>query len=384
MSDVVRMGVVGAGALAQRAILPHLTQEDLHDSVQPRAICDPVAERAEEVARRFGVPHVYARVEELVSAGEADAVTIASPIGLHFEHGRLALQAGLHVHFNKTISTTVDEADVLIEIAQARDLKIVASPGEGLRPQLRRTRQLIEEGAIGKLSWAICGVAFGRYHESEEPERLEPHAGGPIDPSWYFRKPGGGPLYDMAAYALHGLTSVLGPARRVTAMSGKVLPLREFMGTAVHAEVDDNTVLLLDMADNALAVVNGTAAGTILDDFGAACYFGTEGEIRGLLLNGEPFDFPGRELTLDAPTWDWEAQMRVLPPVVGPHRHIPESHVFEDIMQLVDAIRDGTPPPVTAQQARHVVDIIESAYRAAETGVRQDIRTVFQLPAVGP
>jgi len=76
--------------------------------------------------------------------------------------------------------------------------------------------------------------------------------------------------------------------------------------------------------------------------------------------------------------------MRVLPHVVGPHRHIPESHVFEDIMQLVDAIRDGTPPPVTAQQARHVVDIIESAYRAAETGVRQDIRTVFQLPAVDP
>lgn len=190
-------------------------------------------------------------------------------------------------------------------------------------------------------------------------------------------------MYDMASYALHGLTSVLGPARRVTALSGKVLPLREFMGRTVTAEADDNTIVLLDMRDNALAVVHGTAAGTILDEFGAACYFGTEGEIRGLLLNGEPFDFPGRELTLDAPTWDWEAQMRVLPHVVGPHRHIPESHVFEDIMQLVDGIRHGTPTSVTAQQARHVIDIIESAYRAAETGVRQEIRTGFELPAIG-
>ncbi len=383
MSDVVRLGVIGAGTLTQRAILPHLTQEDLHGSVQVRALCDPVTERAEEVARRFGVPRVFARVEDFVSAGEADAVTVASPIGLHFEHGRLALEAGLHVHFNKTMSTTVHEADVLIETARARGLKIVASPGEGLRPQLHRTRQLIEQGAIGKLSWAVCGTAFGRYHESEEPERLQPGAGGPIDPSWYFRKPGGGPMYDMAAYALHGLTSVLGPARRVTALSGKVLPVREFMGRTVPAEVDDNTIVLLEMGGNALAVVHGTAAGTILGDFGAACYFGTQGEIRGLLLNGEPFDFPGRELTLDAPTWDWEAQMRVLPHVTGPHRRIPESHVFEDIMQLVDWIRHGTPTPVTAQQARHVIDIIESAYRAAETGVRQEIRTVFQLPAIG-
>jgi predicted dehydrogenase len=383
VSDVVRLGVVGAGALTQRAILPHLTQENVHDSVQVRAVCDPVAERAEEVAARFGVPRVYDRVEDLVSAGEADAVTIASPIGLHFEHGRLALEAGLHVHFNKTMCTTVDEADVLINTAQARGLKIVASPGEGLRPQLRRTRQLIEQGAIGKLSWAVCGAAFGRYHESEEPERLQPRAGGPIDPSWYFRKPGGGPMYDMAAYALHGLTSVLGPARQVTALSGKVLPRREFMGRTVPVEVDDNSIVLLEIGDSALAVVYGTAAGTILEDFGAACYFGTEGEIRGLLLNGEPFDFPGRELTLDAPTWDWEAQMRVLPHVVGPHRRIPESHVFEDIMQLVDGIRQGTWTPVTAEQARHVIDIIESAYRAAETGVRQEIRTVFPLPAIG-
>ena len=27
-----------------------------------------------------------------------------------------------------------------------------------------------------------------------------------IDPSWYYRKPGGGPLYDMTVYAMHGLT----------------------------------------------------------------------------------------------------------------------------------------------------------------------------------
>ena len=62
---------------------------------------------------------------------------------------------------------------------------------------------------------------------------------------------------------------------------------------------------------------------------------------------------------------------------MGAHREIGEAHVFEDIMQLVDWVRDGRPSPVTAEHARHVIDIIESGYRAAETGTTQDLRTTF-------
>ena len=376
----LRLGVVGVGALVLRALLPHLTQNDVRDSVTVEALCDPVLERAQAAARDYGVPKAFSSLEELLADDSIDVVTLASPIGLHAEHGRLALEAGKHVHFNKTMSTTVAEADALIALAERNDLRIVASPGEVLRPQLTRTRELIQEGAIGKLSWAICGCAFGRYHEEDEPERMAGSAGA-IDPSWYFKKPGGGPLYDMTAYALHGLTSVLGPAKRVTALSGMVLPSREFGGRSISAEMDDNTVALLDFGNGAFAVAHGTAGGTVIEDFAAACYFGTDGEIRGICLNDEPFDFPGRELTLEAPPADWDVQMRVLPHVVGAHRQIAESHVFEDIMQLVDWVRDGTPSPVTAGHARHVIDIIESTYRSAETGSTEHLSTTFEWPA---
>jgi predicted dehydrogenase len=49
--------------------------------------------------------------------------------------------------------------------------------------------------------------------------------------------------------------------------------------------------------------------------------------------------------------------------------------VYEDVMQLVDWVRDGKPSIVTAEHARHVIDIIESAYRAAATGQTQDLTT---------
>jgi predicted dehydrogenase len=382
MSESVRFGVIGVGALALRGILPHLTQDDVRDRVRVQAICDPVVERAAGAAERFGVPSSYASVEELLADESVDAVTVASPIGLHFEHCRLALEAGKHVHVNKTLCTTVAEADHLIELAGARNLRLVASPGEILRPQLRRTRELIAEGAIGELAWAICGAAFGTYHEEEEPERLDAPGGGAIAPTWYFRKPGGGPMYDMTVYALHQLTSVLGRARRVTAMSGIRIPVREFLGRRIEAEADDNTVLTLDFGDARFAVVHGTAAGDISEQFAAPTFFGTRGTIDGVLLNGERFAFEGYEQTLDAPVTDWEAQIRVLPHVEGPHRQIAEAHIFEDLMQLADWIADGTPTPVTAEHARHVIDIIESGYRAAETGATQELTTTFELPAL--
>ena len=380
-AEPLRLGVVGVGAIALRGILPHITQPDVADRVCVTALCDPVRERVQVAAARFGVAATFDDLESLLASDLVDAVTIASPIGLHFEHCRLALEAGKHVHVNKTMTTTVDEADELIQLAQSRDVRIVPSPGEVLRPQIARARELIREGAIGRVAWAICGTPFESFHEAEEPERLGGFGGSPIDPAWYFRKPGGGPLYDMTVYALHQLTGVLGPAQRVTALSGVRLPERSFLGELIPTEADDNTFMLLDFGSSLYAVAFGTVAGALTDQFGAARYFGTRGTIEGVLLNGEPFEFPGRELTVHQPVGDWEAQMRVLPHVVGPHRDILESHVFEDVMQLVRWARDGIPSRATAEHARHVIDIIESAYRAAETGESQDLRTWFDLDA---
>jgi predicted dehydrogenase len=152
------------------------------------------------------------------------------------------------------------------------------------------------------------------------------------------------------------------------------------MGMTIPCEADDNTILSLDFGANLFAVAHGTAAGSHSNQFGAGTYFGTKGIIHGVLLDGEPFEFPGRELTLDAPVSDWDAQMRVLPHVKDMHWSIPEAHVFEDIMQLVDWIIDDTPTSVTAEQARHVIEIIESGYRAAETGEAQDLVTTFETP----
>ena len=81
----------------------------------------------------------------------------------------------------------------LIELAAESGLRIVASPGEVLRPQLAPDARALREGAIGEVTGCICGAAFERYHEDDEPERTNAPGGKAINPSWYFRKPGGDP-----------------------------------------------------------------------------------------------------------------------------------------------------------------------------------------------
>ncbi len=374
MADVVKMGVVGAGTIAQRGILPHLSQDDVQDRARLQAICDPVPGRAEAAAEKFGLAYPTTDYEDLLENGDVDAVTIASPIGLHFEQGRQALEAGKHIHFNKTMTTTAAEASELIDLARSKNLRIVASPGEVLRPQVRAVKRAIADGRIGIPTWAIAGAAFGTYH-LDEKERKGDGALANIDPSWYFRKPGGGPLYDMTVYALHGLTTVLGPARQVTAISGVRIPEREFNGRAVPTDADDNTGMLIDFGGGMFAVAYGTAAGSVNYWFSGR-YFGTEGAIAGFELNGEPLDYPEKPLS-DAAGGGVAGAQVTLPHVVGPHREIEEAHVYEDIMQLVDWVRDGKPSPVTAEHARHVIEIIEAAYHASETGQTQQLTTSF-------
>jgi len=354
------MGVVGAGSIGIRAALMHLSKEDVQDRVYLAAVCDAVPGRAAQAAAQYGVRAAYDSYEELLADKNVDAVTLCTPIGMHYEQGMMALEAGKHIHFNKTMTTEVWEADNIINTAAAKGLKVVASPGMMLMPHNQRMRRAILEGKLGKLAWASAGASIGGGHINE-PIRKSDDVLHNIDPTWYFRRHGGGPQYDVTVYALHNLTGIVGPAKRVTALSGLVVPFREFKGKQIQCDMDDNTLMLLDFGDSFFAFVYGALTG-LVGDWGVPDFFGTEGSIVRGKMNDVPFGKEG----------DHE------PHVVGEHAKMGENHVFEDMMQLVDMIRLDKKTIATPEHARHVIDIIEAGYRAAATGVTQDLHTTFE------
>ncbi len=361
MAKPIGMGVVGAGAIGMRCALAHLSLPDVQDRVKLASVCDPAPGRAKAAAEKFNVPSWYMTLDELLADPAVDAVTLCSPIGLHYEQGIAAIKAGKHVHFNKTMATEVWECDEMIALAAEKKVRLVASPGMMAHPHNQRIRQRIRDGAIGQVLWAVAGCCIGDYHLDEE-FRTGEDVLTQVDPTWYFRRPGGGPMYDVTVYPLHTLTGIMGPAKRVTALSGLAIPKRDFHGKMIECDMDDSTFILLDFGNVVFGVVYGTVTGHVAKGFHPSI-FGTTGSVVGACVNEEPMELEGDHQ----------------PHVTGVHAKMMESHVYEDLMQLVDAIHDGVAPIASAEHARHVIDIFESAYRSAETGEAQDLHTTFEL-----
>ena len=378
-SKKVRLALTGLGSVSQRGILPHLAQGDALERVELVACCDVVPGRAQETARRFGWQQAFEDYGEMLAQADVDAVLIATPIPAHFEQSMQALERGRHVYVQKTMTTTLDEANRVLGLARKQGVTFVASPGQMLNPTNQKIRQLVQDGSLGKVYWAFSTNAGGG-HEQESFR-----AGGDVlsnvDPTWYY-KAGGGPVYDMAVYSLHTLTGVLGPAKKVTALSGIGLKERTWKEKTIQVEMDDNTLMLLDFGDATFAVAGGQNCRVSPSiGWGRLAFFGTAGTVDmaghlgGLEVTGplvpEVLGVKLPKITVPS------AGPSQLEHVKGPHTSIGEAHVYNDIMHLVDCIQTGRPPVPTGEHARHVVEIIEKAYEAARTGQAQELTSTF-------
>ena len=247
----LRVGVLGAGMIATigYGYLPHLGK--IRDRVEVTAIANRGIEKGRAVAKAHGIAHVVASLDELLTF-DVDAVVNLLPGPDHYAASKRILESGRHLVTEKPITRSLAEADELLDIADRMGLYVVSAPADMLSSDWRRARDLVAGGAIGK-------VAFARVQSS--------HAGAaglswPVDPTPFYQE-GVGALLDMGVYGLTQATGVLGPALRVSAMSGITVRERRvrggpFDGMTIPVSAPDNNLLLLDLGDATFAVVDGT------------------------------------------------------------------------------------------------------------------------------
>ena len=247
-----RVGILGAGMIStvSYGYLPGLKR--IADRVEVAAIADLVPARAEQVACDWGIPRVCSSLAEMLKDDELDAVLNLTPILAHFENSMEILAAGKHLVTYKPLASTLAEADEICELARERGLLVVCAPDDMLKREWTEARRLLQEGAIGQ-------VAFARLQSSQAGPAARAW---PSDPTWFYQK-GAGSLLDLGVYGIHRATGVLGPAKRVTAMSGIVAPTRKarggpFDGLEIQVTEDDNTLVMLDFGGSVFAVVDGT------------------------------------------------------------------------------------------------------------------------------
>ena len=94
MSEPMRVGIIGSGAIVQVAHLPVLRRMK---SVDVRAICDTDLPKARAIAERFGVKDAYDDIEDLLSHEELDALVVCTPNHLHESHILATISADLQL-----------------------------------------------------------------------------------------------------------------------------------------------------------------------------------------------------------------------------------------------------------------------------------------------
>ena len=278
---------------------------------------------------------------------------------------RAILDAGVACFSEKPLASTVAEADALISLAHGSDTLFLCAPGSAVTAPVRWLKELASSGRLGRPTLAVA------HHADPGPAAWREYTG---DPTPFYRE-GVGPVFDHGVYRLHEMTSVLGSVRRVQAMGSIAIPRRRIRGGPLTGQMidvttPDHVLIQLEFASGAL--------GQLLASFGT---LDTLAPWLELHLERGVVSFGGKSWDLDAPVsvytddesdaglegWTHNAEV--------PRDEF--STVELGARHFIACLLGEATPVLTAEHARHVLDIILAAYASIDDGRAHDTSTTF-------
>ena len=163
MTDPVRIGVVGAGAIAQLTHLPVLSKMR---GVTLVAICDNDRPKARALADRFGIPDVYTDIGDLLEADGLQAIIVATPNHLHEPHVLSAIAAGVDALVERPLALTAKGAERIVNAAARAGRKILVANNHRFRSDVQALAGFLRGGELGKLT----GIRAGAYHHKRSEQ----------------------------------------------------------------------------------------------------------------------------------------------------------------------------------------------------------------------
>lgn len=148
MADKLRLGIVGAGAIAQVGHLPALKKVR---EVEVVGICDNDQAKARALADRYDVPGVHSDITDLLEYEELDALLICTPNHLHESHTLAGLSAGLHVLVERPVAMSAAGLQRVIKARQKKDRVVMPGLAHRYRPDVQMIRSFVQSGELGDL-----------------------------------------------------------------------------------------------------------------------------------------------------------------------------------------------------------------------------------------
>jgi predicted dehydrogenase len=145
----LRVGLVGCGAVAQRRHIPALRQSKGAHIV---ALCDAREDLAKRVAKNFNIHRHYTDLSEMLGREELNLVDICTPPRTHATLSVQAMEAGCHVLVEKPMSIGCTEADDMIRASEKNRVKLCVVHNQLFHPVMMKAISMVREGLIGDLT----------------------------------------------------------------------------------------------------------------------------------------------------------------------------------------------------------------------------------------
>tara|TARA_R110002020_G_scaffold37828_9_gene114008 strand:+ start:1294 stop:2280 length:987 start_codon:yes stop_codon:yes gene_type:complete len=168
-----RWGILSTAKIGRDQVIPQL--QDSENGVVT-AIASRDHDRARALADRFGAPLAFSSYDELLASDEVDGVYIPLPTSQHIEWSIRAAEAGKHVLCEKPIALHADDIAPLIAARDKYNVLVCEAFMVTYHPQWKKVRDLIAEGAIGRLRH-VQG-AFSYFNADPDNMRNRPELGG--------------------------------------------------------------------------------------------------------------------------------------------------------------------------------------------------------------
>jgi predicted dehydrogenase len=339
MSTKVGVGIIGSRFIAE------IHAESLRQVEQANllAVASPNLEHARDFAARHHLPHCYTDYRPLLEMEEIQIVSLCLPNALHCEAALAAAEAGKHIICEKPLCLNLREADLMIDACRRANVKLMYAEELCFAPKYVRAKQLVDEGALGDV-----------YFVKQSEKHFGPHSGW----FWDVTQSGGGVLQDMGCHGIEFARWILDrpPVTSVYAHCGRY----------VHRDLtqgEDNALIIVEFGDQAFALIEESwSRHGGMDD--RAEIHGTKGATYADLLHGnalETYSEVGYGYAVEkaAITKGWTFTI---------FEEIWNYGFPQEMRHFIECVLTDTPPAVTGEDGRAVLEIIIAAYESAATG----------------
>ena len=192
MTSTIKWGILGPGKIAQKfaEALANVEGAELY------AVASRSAQSAREFAKKYMAAKTYDSYQQLVLDPEVDMIYVATPHAFHKEHTLLCLNHKKPVLCEKPLAHKYGDVQAMIEASVANNTFLMEAMWTRFLPPLQKTIELIEQGAIGKITQVKAD--FGFKSSFDKNHRL------------YDLALGGGSLLDVGVYPLFLALTLLG------------------------------------------------------------------------------------------------------------------------------------------------------------------------------